>query len=112
MIDVVWCAKDIVVFLYIRGGDVGVGCAEVIQDCTGGCEAVSDILVSERADENFVDDGKKNLSKIIFGVVVLVEECGGGVESITNFGDLGASGVGWDDGYIAGVDGNDKRGDG
>ena len=45
------------------------------------------------------------------GAVVLVEECGGGVERIAKFGDLGASGVGWDDGYRAGVDGHNKRGD-
>ena len=26
LIDVKWCAKDSIVFLYIRGGYVGVGC--------------------------------------------------------------------------------------
>ena len=68
------------------------------QDCTSGCEAASDVLVSERADEHFVDGGKNNLSKSLVGAVLLVEECGGGVEIIEKFGDLGASGVGWDDG--------------
>ena len=82
----------------------------MVQDCTGGCEAVSDLLVSERADEYFVDGGKKNLSKSLVGAVVHIEECGDGVESIAKFGDLGASGVGWDDGYRDGVDGHDKRG--
>ena len=60
---------------------------------------------------NFVD-GKKNLSKSLVGAVVLIEECGGGVESIAKLGELGASGVGWDDGYRAGADGHNKRGDG
>ena len=83
----------------------------MVQDCTGGCEAVSNVLVLERADENFVNGGKKNLSKSLVGAVVLVEECGGGVESIAKFGDLGASGVGWDDGYRARVDGHNKMGD-
>ena len=79
---------------------------------TVSCEAIYDVLVSERAYENFVDGGKKNLSKSLVGAVVLVEECGGGVESIEKFSDLGASGVGWDDGCRAGVDGKNKIGDG
>ena len=66
----------------------------MVQDCTGGCEAVSDVLVSEIADENFVDSGKKNFSKSLVCAVILVEECGSGVKSIAKFGDLGASGVG------------------
>ena len=45
----------------------------------GGCEAVSGVLVLERADEHFVDSGKKNLSKSLVGAVVLIEECGGSV---------------------------------
>ena len=60
----------------------------------GGCEAVSNVLVSERADEIFFDGGKKNLSKSLVGAFVLVEECGCCVEIIAKFGDLGASGVG------------------
>ena len=83
----------------------------MVQDGTGSCEAVSDVLVSERAYENFVDGGKKNLLKSLVGAVVLVEECGGGVESIAKFGDLGASGVGWDVGCRSGVDGHDKSSD-
>ena len=59
MIDVVWCAKDSIVFLYIRGGDVDVGCVYMVQDGTGRREAVSNVFVSERAYENFVDGGKK-----------------------------------------------------
>ena len=82
----------------------------MVQDSTGGCEAISDVLVSEGADEHFVCNREKNFSKRLFGAIVLVEECGGGVESIAKFGDLGASGEGWDDGYIYGVDGNDKGG--
>ena len=54
----------------------------MVQDCTDSCEAVSDVLVSERAYEHFIDGGKKNLSKSLVGAVVLVEECGGGFESI------------------------------
>ena len=68
----------------------------MVQGCTVRCEAVSDALVSERAYENFVNGGKKNFSKSLVGAVVLVEECGRGVESIAKFGDLGARGVGWD----------------
>ena len=44
-------------------------------------------------------------------MAVLVEECGSGVQSISKFGGLGASGVGRDDGYRSGVDGHDE-GDG
>ena len=46
----------------------------MVQDCTGGGEAVSDVLVLERADEHFVNGGKNNLSKSLVGAVVLVEE--------------------------------------
>ena len=45
----------------------------MIQDGTGECEAVSDILVLERAYEHFVDGGKKNLLKSLVGAVVIVE---------------------------------------
>ena len=83
----------------------------MVQDYTVGCEAVSDVLVSERADEHFVNGGKKNFSKNLVGAVGLVEESGSSVESIAKFGDLGASGVGWDDGYRARVNEHDKRGD-
>ena len=81
----------------------------MVQDCTSSCEAISDVLVSEGADEHFVDGGEKNFSKSLVGAIVFVEECGGGVESIEEFGDLDASGFGWDDGYRAGVDGHNKR---
>ena len=67
--------------------------------------------MSERVDDHFVDDGKKYLLKTLVGAVILIEECGGGAKSIVKVGDLGASGVGWDDGYRAGVDGHAKRGD-
>ena len=83
----------------------------MVQDGMGRCEAVSDVLVSEKAYEYFVDGSKKNLLKSLVGAVVLVEECGRSIESIAEFGDLGASGVGWDVGCRAGVDGNDKSGD-
>ena len=81
------------------------------QDGTGRCEAVSNILVSERVYEHFFDGGKKNLLKILVSAVVLVEEYGRGVESIAKFGDLGASRVGWDVGCRSRVDGHDKSGD-
>ena len=68
----------------------------MVQYGTGRCEAVSDALVSERVYEHFIDSGKKNLTKSLVGAVVLIEECGRGVRSIAKFGDLGASGVGWD----------------
>ena len=55
--------------------------------------------MSEEADEHFVYSREKNLSESLVGAILLVEKCGGGVESIAKFGGLGASGVGWDDGY-------------
>ena len=82
----------------------------MIQDSTGGCEAISDVCVSEGADECLVYSREKNFLQGLVGAVVLVEEGGGGVESIAKFGDLGASGVGWDDGYRSGVDGHDEGG--
>ena len=51
----------------------------MVQDSTGGCEAVSDVLVSEGAGENFVYSREKNLSESLVGAIVLVEECGCGV---------------------------------
>ena len=83
----------------------------MVQDSTGGCEAISDVLLSEVADKHFFYILEKNLSKRLVGAIVLVEEFGGGVKIISKFGDLGVSGVGWDDGYRAGIDGNDE-GDG
>ena len=50
----------------------------MVQDGTGRCEAVSDVLLLERAYEHFVDGGKKNLLKSLVGAVVLVEEYGRG----------------------------------
>ena len=50
----------------------------MVQDGAGGCEAVSDVPVSERAYVHFVDSGQKNLSQSLVGAVVLVEECGRG----------------------------------
>ena len=72
-------AEDSVVFLKIRGGDVGVGGVQVIQDGTGGGRSVSEVLVSEGADENFVNSRENYLSDRLVGAIVLVEECGGGV---------------------------------
>ena len=41
----------------------------MVQDGTGGGEAVSDVLVLEGADENFVNSGEKNLSKSLVGAI-------------------------------------------
>ena len=84
----------------------------MVQDGTGSCKAVSDVIVSERVYENFVDGGKNNLSKSLVGAIVLVEECRGCVKSIAKFGDLGASAVGWDVRCQDRVDGHKKSGDG
>ena len=97
LVNIVRGAKNSVVFLNIRGGNVGVGGIQVIQYGVGGGEALSDVLVSEGADEHLVNSREKNLSESLVDVIVFVEECGGGVESIAKFGDLGASVVGWDD---------------
>ena len=77
----------------------------------GGCEAISNLLVLDGVDEHFVYSREKNFSKSLVGAIVLVEECGGGVESIAKFGGLVSGGVGWDDGYRARADGNNE-GDG
>ena len=111
LVDIVRGTKNSVVFLKICRGDDGVGIIQVIQDGAGGGEAVSNVLVSEGADENLVNSREKNFSESLVGDIVLVEECGCGVKLIAKFSDLGASGVGWDDGYIAGVDSHDE-GDG
>ena len=52
LVNIVRGVKNSVLFLKIRGGDVGVGGVQVIQDGTGGSEAISDVLVSEGANEN------------------------------------------------------------
>ena len=104
LVNIVRGAKDSVVFLNIHRGDVGVGGVQVFQDDAGGGEAVSDVLLLEGAGEHFVNSREKILSERLVGAIVLVEQCGDGVESIAKFGDLGASEVGWDDGFIAGVD--------
>ena len=65
-------AEDSVVLLKIRGGDVGVGDVQVIQDGTGGGEAVSDVLVSEGADVNFVNSREKHLYESLVVAIVLV----------------------------------------
>ena len=111
MVNIIRGAEDSVVFLKIRVGDVGVGGVQVIQDGMGGGEAVSDVLVSEGAGEHFVDGGEQNLSESLLGEIVLIEECRGGVESIAKLGDLGVSGVSWNDGFRARVDRHDE-GDG
>ena len=84
----------------------------MVQDGTGRCEVVSEVLVLERSYEHLVDSGKKNLSKSLVGAVVLVEECSRGVKSIAKFGDLSASGVGYDVRCRSRVDGHEKSGDG
>ena len=83
----------------------------MILNGTGDSEAVSDVLVSEKADKHFINSREKNFSESLVGAILLVEECGDGVKSIAKFGDLGASGVGRDDGYKAGVD-RHNEGDG
>ena len=50
----------------------------MVQDDLGRCEAVSDVLVSDRAYEHFVDGGKKKFSKKLVSAIILVEECGRG----------------------------------
>ena len=83
----------------------------MIQDGAGGGEAISDILVSEGADEHFINSREIHFSESLVGAIVLIEECRGGVKSIAKLGDLGASGVGQDDGFRAGVYRHDE-GDG
>ena len=48
----------------------------MLQDSTGGCEAISDALVSEGADEHSIYSIEKNLLKSLVGAIVFVEECG------------------------------------
>ena len=89
--------EDSVVLLKIHGGYVGLGGVQVFQDGAGGGEAVSSVLVLEGAAGNFANSREKNLSESLVGAIVIVEECVGGVKRIAKFGDLGASGVVWDD---------------
>ena len=103
--------EKIVVSLKIRVGDVGVGGVKVIPDGAGGGEAVSDVLLSEVADEHFVNSRQENVLESLVGAIVLVEQCGSGVKSIAKFGGLGASGIGRDDGFRSGIDRHDE-GDG
>ena len=88
LVNIVRGVKNSVVLLEIHGGDVVVSGAQVLQDGAGGGEDVSDVLVSEGADEHFVTSREKNLSESLVGAIILIEECGGGVESIAKFGDL------------------------
>ena len=39
----------------------------------GGCEAVSDVLVLEGADEHFVYSRETNLSESLVGAIIIVE---------------------------------------
>ena len=55
------------------------------------CEAISDVIVSEGADEHFVYSRENILSDSLVGAIVRVEECGCGVKSMAKFVDLGAS---------------------
>ena len=110
LVYIIQGAEDSVVFLQIRGGDVGVGGVQVIQDSKCGVNAVSNFLVLEGADEHFVNSSDKNMLESLVGAIVLIEECRGGVKIIAKFGDLGASGVGWDYGYRSRVDGHDEGG--
>ena len=64
--------------------------------------------MSEGADEHFFNSREKNFPERLVGAIVLVEECGGSVESIAKFKDLGASKIGWDDGFRAGVERHDE----
>ena len=61
LVHIIRGAEDSVVFLQIRRVYVGVGAVKVIQDGMDGGEAVSDVLVLERVDENFVNSLEKNL---------------------------------------------------
>ena len=45
----------------------------MVQDGTGGGEAVSDVLVLEGEDEHFVYSRDKNLSESLVGAIVLVK---------------------------------------
>ena len=79
LVNIARGAKNSIVLLKIRGGDVGLGGVQVIQYVTGDGEAVSDVLVSEGADGNFVNIRENNLSVSLVCAIVLVEECRGGV---------------------------------
>ena len=91
LVNIVRGAKNSVVFLKIRGRDIGICGVQVIQYGVSGGEAVSYVLVLEGAGEHFVNSREKNCSESLVGSIVLFEDCGGGVESIEKFGDLCAS---------------------
>ena len=58
----------------------------MVQGGTGGGEAVSNVLVSKGANKHFVYSREKKLCESLVGAIVLVEECGGDVKSVANFG--------------------------
>ena len=89
LVDIVRGAKNCIFFLDIHGEGVGVSGVQVIQYGAGGGEAVSNVLVSEGEDEQFVNSREKNFSESLVSAIVLVEECGGSVQSIAKFVDLG-----------------------
>ena len=60
LVDIIRGAKNSVVFLKTRKGDVGVGGIQVIQDGAGGGEALSNVLFLKGADEQFVNSREKN----------------------------------------------------
>ena len=89
LVDIVRGAENNVVSLKIRRRYVSIGGVQMIQDGAGGGEAVYNVLVSEGADEHFFSSEERIILESLVGAIILVEECGGGVESIAKFGDLG-----------------------
>ena len=61
----------------------------MIQDGTGGGEAVVDLLVLEGADEHFVNSREKHFSEKRVGAIVLVESL---FDRVKNCGDYAAAG--------------------
>ena len=80
LVYVIRGAEDSVIFLQICGGDVGGRGVQLVQDGTGGGDSVSDVLVSEGADEHFINSREKHLSERLVSAIVLIEESRGGVK--------------------------------
>ena len=66
---------------------------------------------AKRPDEHFVDSGDEHLPKVLVGLVVLVEDGGGGVMGVSKVGDLGDRRDRWNGGIVDGVNwSNESRG--
>ena len=80
----------------------------MVQDGTGGGDAVSHIYVAEGTDEYFVDVRDKHFSKGLVVTIVLVEDGGGNLMGVAKVGDRGDQRNRLDSGLSAVVNRSDE----